>query len=66
MDYYKKEDGRDETKVDLNDPNDISYAAQQAGISPEKYKEYAKAAGTNGRQAIAKYIKEHGKEDLNS
>ena len=39
MDYYKKEDGRDETKVDLNDPNDISYAAQQAGISPEKYKE---------------------------
>ncbi|NTE04607.1 DUF3606 domain-containing protein [Agrobacterium tumefaciens] len=66
MDYHKKEDGRDETKVDLNDPNDISYAAQEAKISPEKYKEYAKAAGTNGRLAIAKYIEEHGDEPLSS
>ncbi|MFD2287052.1 DUF3606 domain-containing protein [Pedobacter petrophilus] len=59
MDNKKKQDGRDDAKVDLNDPNEVSYAAQQAGISSEKYKEYAKAAGTNGRQAIAKYIEDH-------
>ncbi|MCX2430160.1 MULTISPECIES: hypothetical protein [unclassified Pedobacter] len=62
MDKIRKDDGRDDAKVDLNDPNDISYAAQQAGISAEKYKEYAKAAGTSGRQAIAKYIEEHEKQ----
>jgi hypothetical protein len=61
MDNKKKQDGRDDAKVDLNDPNEVSYAAQQAGISAEKYKEYAKAAGTNGRQAIAKYIEDHSK-----
>lgn len=59
MDIKKKQDGRDNAKVDLNDPNEISYAAQEAGISSEKYKEYAKAAGTNGRLAIAIYIKDH-------
>ncbi len=60
MDDKTKQDGRDDAKVDLNDPNEISYAAQEAGISSEKYKEYAKAAGTNSRKAIADYIKAHG------
>ncbi|WP_316809310.1 DUF3606 domain-containing protein [Pedobacter agri] len=59
MDDKRKQDGRDDAKVDLNDPNEVSYAAQQAGISPSEYKEYAKAAGTSSRKAIAEYIAEH-------
>ncbi|MFW0715563.1 hypothetical protein [Pedobacter sp. N23S346] len=66
MDIKKKQDGRDNAKVDLNDPNEISYAAQEAGISSEKYKEYAKAAGTTGRSAIAKYIKDQTDVKTNS
>lgn len=58
MDNKKKQDGHDDAKVDLNDPNEISFAAQEAGVSSEKYKEYAQAAGTTGRSAIAKYIKD--------
>ncbi|RYF11093.1 MAG: DUF3606 domain-containing protein [Flavobacteriales bacterium] len=41
MDDKRKQDGRDDAKVDLNDPNEVSYAAQQANVSTEKYKEYA-------------------------
>lgn len=63
MDKIRKDDGRDDAKVDLNDPNDVSYSAQQAGISAEEYKKYAKAAGTNGRHAIARYIEEHQKKN---
>ena len=59
MDDKSKQDGRDDAKVDLNDPNEVSYAAQQAGVSIEKYKEYAKAAGTSSRQKITEYIEEN-------
>ncbi|AZI28029.1 hypothetical protein EA772_15330 [Pedobacter sp. G11] len=44
-----KQDGRDDAKVDLNDPNEVSYANQQANVSTEKHKECAKAAGTSNR-----------------
>jgi len=56
MDDKTKQDGRDDSKVDLNDPNEVSYAAQQANLSAEKYKEYAKAAGTSNREKILQYI----------
>lgn len=59
MDNKKKQDGHNDARVDLNDPNEISFAAQEAGVTSENYKEYAKAAGTDGRLAIAKYIKDH-------
>ncbi|RYF26565.1 MAG: DUF3606 domain-containing protein [Flavobacteriales bacterium] len=56
MDDKIKQDGRDDAKVDLNDPNEVSYAAKEAGVSTEKYKEFAKACGSSSRRAIADYI----------
>ena len=56
MDDKNKQDGRDDAKVDLNDPNEVSYAAQQANVSVEVYKEMAKKAGTSSRAKIADYI----------
>ena len=62
MDDKSKQDGRDDAKVDLNDPNEVSYAAQQAGVSTQEYKEYAKASGSSSRKVIADYIaKQKGK-----
>ena len=48
-----KQDGRDDAKVDLNDPNEVSYANQQANVSTEKHKECAKAAGTSNREKFS-------------
>lgn len=57
MDNKLKQDGRDDAKVDLNDPNEVSYAAQQANVSTEKYRELAEKAGTSSREKIAEFIK---------
>jgi len=59
MDDKTKQDGRDDSKVDLNDPSEVQYAAKQAGISVARYKELAKKSGSTSRTAIAKYIKDH-------
>ncbi|RZK73339.1 MAG: DUF3606 domain-containing protein [Pedobacter sp.] len=56
MDDKSKQDGHDDAKVNLNDPNEVSYAAQQAGVTLQEYKDYAKAAGTASRAKIADYI----------
>lgn len=62
MDDKSKQDGRDDAKVDLNDPNEVSYAAQQVGVTMQQYKEYAKACGSSSRKVIADYIaKQKGK-----
>lgn len=62
MDDKSKQDGRDDAKVDLNDPNEVAYAAKQLNISSSEYKEYAKASGSSTRKAIADYIaKQKGK-----
>jgi len=62
MDDKLKQDGHDDAKVDLNDPNEVAYAAQQSGVSSSEYKEYAKAAGSSSRKVIADYIaKQKGK-----
>ncbi|RDC55980.1 DUF3606 domain-containing protein [Pedobacter chinensis] len=59
MDNKKKQDGRDDAKVDLNDANEVSYAAKQAGISPAEYKKLAQASGSSSRSAIAEYLKKN-------
>jgi len=59
MDDKNKQDGRDDSKVDLNDANEVAYAAKQAGVSSSQYKELAKAAGTSSRAKISEYIKNH-------
>ncbi|WP_231464721.1 DUF3606 domain-containing protein [Pedobacter sp. Leaf132] len=56
MDDKLKQDGRDDSKVDLNDPNEVAYAAKQAGVSSSEYKEFAKASGSSSRKVIADYI----------
>jgi len=62
MDDKSKQDGRDDAKVDLNDPNEVRYAAQAAGVTMQEYKEYATAAGSSNRKIIADYIaKQKGK-----
>ena len=57
MDDKTKQDGRDDSKVDLNDPNEVAYAAKQEGISVSEYKEMAQKAGSSNRAKIAEYIK---------
>ncbi|RZK62868.1 MAG: DUF3606 domain-containing protein, partial [Pedobacter sp.] len=54
-------DGRDDSKVDLNDANEVAYAAKQAGVSSSEYKELAKASGSFNRETIATYIQENKK-----
>ena len=62
MDDKLKQDGRDDAKVDLNDPNEVRYAAQAAGVTMQEYKGYAAAAGSSNRKVIADYIaKQKGK-----
>ena len=61
MDNKNKQDGRDDAKVDLNDPNEVSYAAQEAGVTPQQYKEYAQKAGSSARKTIAEYITKNHK-----
>jgi len=59
-DNKSKQDGREDSKVDLNDANEVAYAAKQAGVSAAKYKELAQASGSSSRAKIADYIKANG------
>ena len=59
MDNKTKQDGRDDSKVDLNDVNEVAYAAKQAGVTPSEYKQLAKASGSSLRTVIAEYIAKH-------
>ncbi|WP_316739241.1 DUF3606 domain-containing protein [Pedobacter aquatilis] len=59
MDNKLKQDGRDDAKVDLNDPAEVAYAAEQAGVSPDDYKTMAKKSGSSSRKLIAEYISSH-------
>jgi len=61
MDNKTKQDGRDDSKVDLNDANEVAYAAKQVGISSSEYKELAKASGSSNRETIAAYIQKNKK-----
>ncbi len=42
MDDKSKQDGRDDAKVDLNDPNEVSYADQQANVSTKNIRNVRK------------------------
>ena len=58
-DNKTEQDGREDSKVDLNDASEVAYAAKQAGLTPARYKELAKASGSSSREKIADYIKKH-------
>lgn len=55
-DNKRKQDGREDSKVDLNDASEVAYAAKQAGVTPAKYKELANASGNTSREKVAGYI----------
>jgi len=59
VDDKAKQDGRDDSKVDLNDPSEVQHAAKQAGTIVTRYEELAEKSGNTSRTAIAKYIKDH-------
>lgn len=56
MDDKTKQDGRDDARVDLNDPNEVNYAAQEAGVPAAEYRRLAKECGSSSRKIIAEYI----------
>ncbi|MCX2584806.1 DUF3606 domain-containing protein [Pedobacter sp. MR22-3] len=60
-DSKHKQDGREDSKVDLNDASEVAYAAKQAGVTSAQYKELAKASGSSSRSKIAEYIKSNAK-----
>ena len=51
-----KQDGRDDSKIDANDPSEVAYAAKNKGVSATKIKEAIKAVG-NSREKVEKYLK---------
>jgi hypothetical protein len=52
-----KQDGRDDTKIDANDPNEVAYAAKKIGVSATEIKEAIKAVGSS-REKVEKYLKD--------
>ena len=54
-DNKKKQDGRDDSKIDANDPNELAYAAKEFGVSVEEVKAAIKAVG-NSRAAVKKHL----------
>lgn len=55
-DNKKKQDGRDDSKIDSKDASEIAYAAKSLNVTPAKIKEAIKAVG-NSRAAIEKHLK---------
>jgi len=54
-DDKSKQDGRDDSKIDANDPNELAYAAKEFGVSVEEVKAAIKAVG-NSRAAVKKHL----------
>lgn len=54
-DNKNKQDGRDDSQIDSNDPNEVSYAAKQFGVSSEKIKEAISKVG-NSRKKVQEYL----------
>jgi len=50
-----KQDGRDDSKIDANDHNELAYAAKQFGVSVVKVKAAIKAVGSS-RNAVKEYL----------
>lgn len=54
-DNKNKQDGRDDSKIDSNDPNEVSYAAKQFGVTPARIKEVISIVG-NSRKKVKEYL----------
>jgi hypothetical protein len=54
-DDKSKQDGRDDSKIDAHDSNELAYAAKAFGVSVDEVKAAIKAVG-NSRAAVEKHL----------
>jgi hypothetical protein len=55
-DDKKKQDGRDDSKIDSNDASEVEYAAKKFGVKPKEIRDAIAEVG-NSREAVEKYLK---------
>lgn len=54
-DNKKKQDGRDDTKIDANDSSEVAYAAKQFGVTPARLRQAIERVG-NSRAKVKDYL----------
>jgi hypothetical protein len=54
-DDKSKQDGRDDSKIDAHDSNELAYAAKAFGVSVDEVKAAITVVG-NSREAVKKYL----------
>lgn len=54
-DNKTKQDGRDDSRIDSNDPSELSYAAEQFGVSVQEVRDAIMAVG-NSREKVKQYL----------
>jgi len=54
-DNKKKQDGRDDSKIDSNDPSEVQYAANSFKVTPAQIKEAISKVGSS-QEAVKKYL----------
>lgn len=54
-DNKNKQDGRDDSKIDANDPSEVAYAAKEFGVSAIEIKKAIETVG-NSREAVKKHL----------
>lgn len=57
-DNKKNQDGRDDSKIDANDPQEVAYAAKQFGVTPARIKHAIEQVGNN-RAKVKSYLSEN-------
>ena len=55
-DNKSKQDGRDDSKIDVNDTSEIAYAAQEFGVSADQVREAIKQVGSS-REKVRQHLK---------
>jgi len=55
-DNKKKEDGRDDSKIDRHDTSEVAYAAKEFGVTQKEIRDAIDKIGSS-RAAVAKYLK---------
>lgn len=50
-----KQDGRDDSRIDSNNSSEVSYAAEQFGVSSQQVRDAIEAVG-NSRDSVKEYL----------
>jgi hypothetical protein len=59
-DNKSKQDGRDDSKIDVNDSSEVSYAAKQFGVTAAQIREAVDTVGTS-RSEVEKHLSKKAK-----